>query len=254
MARLTGKRALVTGGTSGIGLETARQFLAEGAQVIVTGVTPSRIEAAQAALGPEVPVLRADAADLDAQRALAREVQDRFGQLDIAFLNAGVSDWRPFDQHDEASFDRLFDVNVKGIFFLTQALLPVFANPASVVLNSSNSVHGGYPSANAYAATKAALASLVKSWNADLLRSHGIRFNAVSPGPITTPLIDKLGLPPDRLEVLLQGIRDDIPVGRFGEACEVARAVVYLASDESAFTVGADVLIDGGQTAFSRGS
>jgi NAD(P)-dependent dehydrogenase (short-subunit alcohol dehydrogenase family) len=254
MGQLDGKRALVTGGTSGIGLATARQFRDEGARVIVTGLTPSRIESAQAELGGEVLVLGVDAGDVAAQRALAGTVEERFGQLDIAFLNAGTSDWRPFEAHDEASFDRLIDVNLKGIFFLTQSLLPVFASPASVILNSSNSAHRGSPSANVYAATKAGLASLARSWNADLLRSRGIRFNSISPGPITTGVIDQLELPPDELETLLEGIRETVPAGRFGHTDEVARAVVYLASDESAFTVGADLVIDGGQSTFARGA
>src|SRR5690349_724651 len=163
MSRLAGKRALVTGGTSGIGLETAKQFLAEGARVIVTGVTPAHIEKASVELGSEVTVLRVDAADLAAQRELAQTVQDRFGSLDIAFLNAGVSDWRPMEAHDEASFDRLFTINVKSVFFLMQALVPVLANPSSVVLNSSASAHVGAATANAYAATKAAVSALMRS-------------------------------------------------------------------------------------------
>ncbi len=248
MSRLAGKRALITGGTSGIGLETAKQFLAEGAQLIVTGVTPSNIDKARVELGPDVAVLRVDAGDLAAQRKLAQTVQERFGALDIAFLNAGVSDWRPFEAHDEASFDRLFTINVKSVFFLMQALVPVLANPASVVLNSSNSAHGAYATANAYAATKAAVSALMRSWNADLLRSHGVRVNAISPGPIATPLYDSI--PAEYHQGVMDGIRATIPVGRFGEAEEIAKTVVHLASDESRFTVGADLVIDGGQTIF----
>ena len=144
MNRLAGKRALITGGTSGIGLETARRFIAEGADVLVTGVTPASIDKARQILGDKVPVVQADARDLDAQRGLAERVREHFGELDVAFLNAGVSDWRPFEDHTEDSFDRLFDINVKSVFFLTQALVPLLANPSSVILNASSSAHGGY--------------------------------------------------------------------------------------------------------------
>ncbi|MGX1474191.1 UNVERIFIED_CONTAM: NAD(P)-dependent dehydrogenase (short-subunit alcohol dehydrogenase family) [Streptomyces canus] len=249
MNRLAGKRALITGGTSGIGLETAQRFVAEGAEVLVTGVTPASIERARQILGDKVPVVQADARDLDAQRGLAKQVREHFVELDVVFLNAGVSDWRPFEEHTEDSFDRLFDINVKSVFFLTQALVPVLANPSSVILNASSSAHGGYGNSNAYAATKAALGSLMRSWNADLLRSHGIRFNAVSPGPVDTPLYSKLGIEdPAQQAAVLEGISAGIPLGRMGLPEEVAEAVVYLASDASAFAVGQDLILDGGQT------
>ncbi|QNP68160.1 SDR family oxidoreductase [Streptomyces roseirectus] len=246
MNRLAGKRALITGGTSGIGLETARRFVAEGADVLVTGVTPAGIDNARQVLGDKVPVVRADARDLDAQRGLAERVREHFGELDVAFLNAGVSDWRPFEDHTEDSFDRLFDINVKSVFFLTQALIPVLAHSSSVILNASNSAHGGYGQSNAYAATKAAVSSLMRSWNADLLASHGIRFNAISPGPVDTPLYSKYG---ERRAAMLEAISSGIPVKRMGRPGEIAEAVVYLASDASAFTVGQDLILDGGQTA-----
>ncbi|MEK3950577.1 SDR family oxidoreductase [Paenibacillus sp. FSL H7-0703] len=248
MNRLNGKRALITGGTSGIGLETAKQFLAEGAQLIVTGVTPANVEKTQKELGNQVLVLQADSRDLNAQRQLAERVEQHFGKLDIAFLNAGVSHWRPFDQIDEDSFDRLFDINVKAPFFLMQALVPVMANPSSVVLMGSSSSHAGYATSNAYAATKGAISTLTKAWNSDLLSSHGIRFNTVSPGPIDTPLYDKLGVSAEIHEKIIDGIRAGIPAGRMGTAEEIAKAVVYLASDESRFTIGVDLLLDGAQT------
>ena len=246
MNRLAGKRALITGGTSGIGLETARRFAAEGADVLVTGITPAGIDKARQILGDKVPVVRADARDLDAQRGLAARVREHFGELDVAFLNAGVSDWRPFEDHTEDSFDRLFDINVKSVFFLTQALVPVLATSSSVILNASNSAHGGYAHSNAYAATKAAVSSLMRSWNADLFTSHGIRFNAISPGPVDTPLYAKFG---DQRAATLEAISSGIPAGRMGVPAEIAEAVVYLASDASAFTVGQDLVLDGGQTA-----
>ncbi|WP_246796861.1 SDR family oxidoreductase [Burkholderia perseverans] len=246
MSRLQGKRTLITGGTSGIGLETARQFLAEGARVIVTGNQPDSIERARAELGPEVRVLRADSASMADQQQLARTVAEHYGQLDVAFLNAGVAVWAPVEQWDEAGFDRSFAINVKGPYFLIQALLPVFANPASVIHNTSINAHVGAARSSVYAATKAALLSLSKTLSGELL-ARGIRVNAVSPGPVDTPLYDKLGIPDAYREQVGREIVATIPSGRFGTPAEVAKAVLYLASDESRWTVGAELVVDGGR-------
>jgi len=247
MSRLNGKRTLITGGTSGIGLETAKQFLAEGARVIVTGVNPESIDRAKAELGSDVAVFSADSGSVEAQRKLARFVQDHYGQLDIAFLNAGVSVWIPIEQWTEEQFDRSFAINVKGPYFLIQALLPVFANPASVVLNTSINAHVGAASSSVYAATKAALLNMSKTLSGELL-SAGIRINAVSPGPVDTPLYDKLGIPDAYREQVNQQIIATVPFGRFGTPEEVSKAVVYLASDESRWTVGTEIIVDGGRT------
>lgn len=246
MSRLQGKRTLITGGTSGIGLETAKQFLAEGARVIVTGVNPDSIEKAKAELGSEVLVLRADSANVAAQKALAQTVQAHYGQLDIAFLNAGVSVWVPIETWTEEMFDRSFDINVKGPYFLIQALLPVFANPASVVLNTSINAHVGMANSSVYAATKAAFLNMSKTLSGELL-GRGIRVNAVSPGPVETPLYDKMGIPDVYRDQLNQDIAASIPLGRFGTPQEVAKAVLYLASDESRWTVGSELIVDGGR-------
>lgn len=247
MSRLQGKRTLITGGTSGIGLETAKQFVAEGARVIVTGVNPDSIAKAQAELGSEVLVLRADSASVAAQKELAQAVQAHFGQLDIAFLNAGVSVWMPIEAWTEEMFDRSFDINVKGPYFLIQALLPVFANPASVVLNTSINAHVGAANSSVYAATKAAFLNMSKTLSSELL-GRGIRLNAVSPGPVETPLYDKLGIPDAYREQVNKDITATIPLGRFGTPQEVAKAVLYLASDESRWTVGSEIIVDGGRT------
>jgi NAD(P)-dependent dehydrogenase (short-subunit alcohol dehydrogenase family) len=246
MSRLLGKRALITGGTSGIGLETAKQFLAEGARVIVTGVNPDTIAKAQAALGADVLVLSADSANVQEQKKLAATIKQQFGQLDVAFLNAGVADWRLVEDWDEAAFDRSFAINVKGPYFLIQALLPVFANPASVVLNTSVNAHVGASRSSVYAASKAAFLSFTRTLSAELL-SRGIRFNAVSPGSVDTPLYDKLGVPDAYRDQMNKEIIGTIPAGRFGKPMEIAKAVVYLASDESAWTVGSELIVDGGR-------
>lgn len=246
MSRMQGKRTLITGGTSGIGLETAKQFLAEGARVIVTGVNPDSIERTRGELGSEVLVLSADSASVAAQRALAQAVRDRYGELDVAFINAGVSAWMPIEAWTEDMFDHSFNINVKGPYFLFQALLPVFARPASVVLNTSVSAHAGVPTSSVYAATKAALLSMMKTLSGELIE-RGIRVNAVSPGPTQTPLYDKLGIPDAYRAQVNKDIAASIPIGRFGSPEEIAKAVLYLASDESGWTVGSEIVVDGGR-------
>ena len=245
MNRLNGKRALVTGGTSGSGLETARQFLEEGARVAVTGTNPATLDAARSELGDEVLAIRADAGDAAGQQAVAEAIRQGFGSLDILFVNAGVADFRPVEQWDEAGFDRSVAINLKGPFFLVQALLPIFANPASVVLNTSINARIGMPNSSVYAATKAGLISLARTLSGELIQ-RGIRVNAVSPGPVSTPIYGKLGLSEDDLKAMTSTIQGQIPAGRFGNPSEIAKAVVFLASDESAYTVGSELVIDGG--------
>jgi NAD(P)-dependent dehydrogenase (short-subunit alcohol dehydrogenase family) len=243
--RLAGKRALITGGTSGIGLETARQFLLEGARVAVTGTNPATLEQAAKALGPDALVLNADAASVADQQRIADELKAKFGGIDAVFINAGVADLRPLEQWDEAGFDRSLAINLKGPLFLVQALLPLLSNPASIVLNTSINAHIGMPNTSVYAATKAGLLSLARTLSGELI-ARGIRVNAVSPGPVTTPLYGKLGLAPADLEKVAAGILAQVPARRFGEASEIAKAVVFLASDEASYTVGAELVIDGG--------
>ena len=247
MSRLSGKRVLITGGTSGIGLATAKRFLDEGARLIVTGVNPDTLAKAKAELGSDVSVLSADSASVEAQRELAGRVAAEFGQLDVAFLNAGVSVWQPIEDWTEEAFDRSFAINVKGPYFLVQALLPVFAKPASVVLNTSINAHVGAARSSVYAATKAALLNMAKTLSTELLE-RGVRFNAVSPGPVETPLYDKLGIPDAYRAQVDDDIRATIPAGRFGTPEEIASAVLYLASDESSWTLGTEIVVDGGRT------
>ncbi len=245
MDRLKGKRALVTGGTTGIGLETARQFIEEGARVAITGKNPATLDAARRELGTGVLVIPADAADVAAQKTVAATVREQFGALDILFANAGIVEMRPVGQWDEAAFDRSFAVNLKGPFFLIQELLPLFANPASIVLNGSVNAHIGMPNTSVYGATKAALISLTRTLSGELI-ARGIRVNAVSPGPISTPLYGKLGLSEADLKNVAASIQGQVPAARFGTPSEIAKAVVFLASGESAFTVGSELMIDGG--------
>ncbi|RYE57183.1 MAG: SDR family oxidoreductase [Rhizobiaceae bacterium] len=245
MTRLAGKTALITGGTSGIGLETAKQFLAEGARVAITGTNPKTIEAARAELGDSVLIIRADAANIAAQKTVAAEIEKAFGKLDIVFVNAGVADLRPLENWDEAGFDRTFDINVKGPLFLIQALLPLLDNPASIILNASVNAHVGMPTTSVYGASKAALLSMTKTLSGELI-GRGIRVNAVSPGPISTPLYGKLGLSEEGTKAMAAGVLAQVPAARFGHASEIAKTVIFLASDEASFIVGADLQIDGG--------
>jgi NAD(P)-dependent dehydrogenase (short-subunit alcohol dehydrogenase family) len=245
MDRLKGKRALITGGTTGIGLETARQFLAEGARVAVTGKNPATLAAAKKELGAGVLVIESDAADVAAQKVLAKQVGEAFGGLDVLVPNAGVVEMRPMGMWDEAAFDRSIGINFKGPFFLIQELLPYFANPASIVLIASVNAHIGMANTSVYGATKAALGSLARTLSGELV-GRGIRVNAVSPGPIATPLYGKLGLPQEQLAGVAEAIKGQVPQKRFGDPSEVAKAVVFLASDEAPFTVGSELLMDGG--------
>ena len=241
MNRLTGKRALITGATSGIGLETARQFLSEGARVAVTGTTQATLDAARKTLGNDALIIRSDAGELAAQQQLAKTIGEAFGGLDVLCVNAGIVDLRPLGQWDEAAFDRSLAINFKGPFFLIQALLPIFGNPASIVLTTSINAHIGIPTSSIYGASKAALLSLAKTLSGELI-PRGIRVNAVSPGPIATALFERLG--PE----VSGSIERQIPLKRLGNPSEVARAIVFLASDEAPFTVGSELVIDGGMS------
>ena len=247
MNRLQGKRALITGGTTGIGLETARHFLNEGARVAITGTNPATLAAARETLGPEALVIASNAADIAAQKTLAGAVAEAFGKLDILVVNAGIVDMRPLGQWDEAGFDHSIGINFKGPFFLIQALLPIFDNPASIVLTTSINANIGMPNSSIYGASKAALLSLARTLSGELI-PRGIRVNAVSPGPIATPLYDKLGLAKENMKAMSDSLMEQVPARRFGQPSEVAQTIVFFASDEAAFTVGSELVIDGGMS------
>ncbi|BEM62297.1 short-chain dehydrogenase [Serratia marcescens] len=245
MSRLQGKYALITGGTSGIGLETARQFIAEGATVAITGRSQSALDAAGQTLAGKALLLLSDAGDIPQQRELAQRLGQRWPQLDVLYINAGDVTHRPLQEWDEQSYQRLMDINLKGPFFLIQALLPLLANPSSVILCGSVSAHIGLPQSSAYAASKAGLLSLARTLSGEL-HARGIRVNGLSPGPTETPALGKLGLAEADEQALRDDIRALVPIGRMGSALELAKAAVFLAADESAFMVGAELQMDGG--------
>ncbi|MBV8476447.1 MAG: SDR family oxidoreductase [Acidobacteria bacterium] len=244
MNRLAKKNALITGGTSGIGLETAREFLNEGARVAITAKDQKSLDTARKELGSDrMLAIASDAGDVAAQKEVAEVIRNEFGRLDILFINAGLVDMAPLEKWDGRCFDRSFDINFKGPFFLIQALLPVFNNPASIVLMTSINSHIGMPNSSVYGATKGAFLSLARTLSGELI-SRGIRVNAISGGPIATPLYRKLGMGEEELKTLAT----QVPTRRLGKASEVAQAVVYFASDESAFTVGSELVVDGGMS------
>lgn len=245
MSRLQGKYALITGGTSGIGLETARQFLAEGATVAITGRQANALAAAVAELGPSVRGFQSEAGDITAQQCLAEALAKDWPRLDVLFVKAGDVTHRPLADWDEATYDRLMNTNLKGPFFLIQALLPLLANPSSVVLCGSVSAHIGLPQSSAYGASKAGLLSLARTLSGEFA-GRGIRVNGLSPGPTETAAMGKLGLPPQEEARLREDIRRLVPIGRLGLPWELAKAAVFLASDESRFVVGTELQVDGG--------
>lgn len=245
MNRLQGKYALITGGSSGIGLETARQFMAEGAQVAITGRNAQALAQAQQVLGEEVLALVSDAGDVRSQQALAGILAQHWPRLDVVYANAGDVTHRPLADWDETAWERLMATNLKGPFFLIQALLPLLADPASVILCGSTSAHIGLPQSSAYAASKAGLLSLARTLSAELA-PRGIRVNGLSPGPTETPALGKLGLSASQQSAMQEEIRRLVPIGRMGTPWELAQAAVFLAADESRFMVGTELLVDGG--------
>lgn len=244
MARLPDKVAVVTGGNSGIGFATAQEFIAQGAHVVLTGRNAPAVQDAAAALGPRAVGVVSDAAQMADLRRLAAQVQAHHAHVDVLFVNAGVSYSAPIAQVDEAHFDTQFTVNVKGSYFTIQQLLPLINDGGSIILNASATVHQAFPDISVYVATKAAVASLARTLSVELLGRH-IRVNAISPGPITTPFYDKM-IPAAFREQATAGFTQLVPMKRFGRPEEIATIATFLASDESSFVVGAEIIAGGG--------
>lgn len=245
--RFENKTIVITGGTTGIGFATAKRFIEEGAgTVIVTGTNEERLRVAAAELGERAVVLRSDASRATDRQELAAAVAER-GGADVVFYNAGIAAFGPFESFDEATFDRSLEINLKGAFFTIQALLPQLHEGAAVVLNTSINNRIGMPGSSVYAASKAALRSLARTLAAELL-PRGVRVNAVSPGPVETPIYGKLGLPPEQLQQMAGQVLSHVPLGRFGRPEEIASAVAFVASSEASFMVGEEVVVAGGWT------
>ncbi len=239
------KTYLVTGGTTGIGAATVAYLAEQGAKVIATGRNPETLEAAKKAAPVGVDVVASDAKKLDDIRALAKHVEKEYGRLDGVFLNAGVAPLAPLETWKEDTFDHLFAVNVKGPYFLVQALAPLLNKGSSVVFNTSVVRDVGIAGSAAYAATKGALRSLVRALSVELAGA-GLRVNAVAPGPIETPIYGKMGMAKADLDGFASHMATRVPLGRFGAAADVAKAAAFLLSENASFISGEELVVDGG--------
>ena len=235
----------LTGGNSGIGRAVAEEFKAQGAHVVIFGRNRETLDETARSLGDGHHVVQGDvskAADLD---RLYAEVKERYGRVDVLVANAGIAPMAPVGEVDEDFFDRLFQINVKGLFFTVQKAVPLFSEGASVVLVGSTVAQMGMPGMSVYGATKAAVRYFSRAFSAELL-PQGVRVNTLSPGPIETPIYDRMGLADEEKQEMAQQITSQVPMGRFGTADEMAKAALFLASSDSSYVVGADLLADGG--------
>ena len=247
MSKLENKVAVITGGTSGIGLATAERFVREGAHVVVTGRSQDALDAAVRRLGARATGVRGDVAKLDDLDRLFAQVRDRHGRVDVLFVNAGIAPFVPFEDATEAHFDQVVGVNLKGAFFTIQRALPLLSDGASIILTASVAASSGFAGTSVYSATKAALRSLGRTLSSELAPRR-IRVNTLSPGMIDTPLIGKLGLSPSEREGFEAAVIAQAPAARAGHAEEMAGAALFLASDDSSYVYGAELVADGGLT------
>jgi NAD(P)-dependent dehydrogenase (short-subunit alcohol dehydrogenase family) len=245
MGKLEGKIALITGGNSGIGLATAQQFVHEGAYVCITGRREPELAAAVKEIGSHVTGVHGDVANLGDLDRLFAHIQREKGRLDSVFANAGVATFAPFGEITEEHYDTIFNINVKGLLFTVQKALPLMPDGASIILNASIVGSKGLPANSVYSATKAAVRSFARTWTTDL-KTRRIRVNAVSPGATDTPGLNDLVASTGAGEQRLTMFATVIPLGRLGTADEIAKAVVFLASDDSSYITGTELFVDGG--------
>lgn len=242
--KLANKIALVTGGSSGIGLASAQVLAEQGAKVYITGRRQEELDAAVALIGPAVTGIRADASVLSELDNVFATIASESGRLDVLFANAGGGDMLPLGEITEAHFDRIFGTNVRGLLFTVQKALPLLSNGASVILTGSTAAVKGTASFSVYSASKAAVRSLARSWALDL-KDRGIRINVVSPGPVRTPGLGGL-VPEEHRQGLFDALAEGVPLGRLGEPQEIGKTVAFLASDDASFINAAEIYVDGG--------
>jgi NAD(P)-dependent dehydrogenase (short-subunit alcohol dehydrogenase family) len=245
MGKLDGKIALITGGNSGIGLATANRFVSEGAYVFITGRRDSELAAAVKEIGHDVTGVQGDVSNLSDLDRLFAQIKQEKGRLDIVFANAGIAKYARFGKITEEFYDSIFDINVKGVLFTVQKALPLMPDGASIILNASIVASKGLLENSVYSATKAAIRSFARTWTTDL-KDRCIRVNAVSPGAIDTPGLSDLLASSDAGEQRKKMISSSVPLGRFGTPDEIAKAVVFLASDDSSYVTGTELFVDGG--------
>ena len=243
--KLVGKVALITGGNSGIGLATAQRFVAEGAYVFITGRRQDNLDAAVETIGKNVTAVRGDVSNMADLDRLYATVEQEQGRLDVIFANAGSAELAPLGSIDEIHFDKMFNNNVKGLLFTVQKALPLLPEGASIILNASITSIKGTEALSVYSATKAAVRSFARNWALDL-KDRKIRVNAISPGIVPTPGYNLMGLSEEQLEKFVETQGGKIPLGRVGTPDEIAKAVVFLASDDSSFVNGIELFVDGG--------
>jgi NAD(P)-dependent dehydrogenase (short-subunit alcohol dehydrogenase family) len=245
MAKLTGKIAVITGGNSGMGLATAKRFVAEGAYVFITGRRQSELDAAVKEIGRNVTGVQGDVAKMADLDRLYATVKREKGRIDILFANAGVGETTPLGSISEEHFDKIFDINVKGVLFTVQKALPLFADGGSIILNASVAASSGVAGFSVYSASKAAVRSFARCWTSDL-KQRKIRVNAISPGPIETPIFNTMGLTAEQIAEFKKSFASTVPLGRIGESEEIASAALFLASDDSSYITGIELFVDGG--------
>ncbi|NND06854.1 MAG: glucose 1-dehydrogenase [Saprospiraceae bacterium] len=245
MSSLQGKVAVITGATSGMGFDTAKLFISEGAKVVITGRSQAKLNEAASQLSGDFIAIRADAASLHDSEKLIDQTLAHFGQIDILFLNAGIFGAYPVAESSEEFFDSIFSINTKGPYFTAKLAIPHLRPGASILFNTSVSNVKGMPGVSAYAASKAALRSIVRTLASEL-GPQGIRVNAVSPGPIETPIWGKTNLSEEEVNGFATGVSQQVPLGRFGKGTEVAETALFLSSDASSYINGAEIPVDGG--------
>jgi NAD(P)-dependent dehydrogenase (short-subunit alcohol dehydrogenase family) len=245
--KLEGKVAVITGGSTGIGLATAQEFVNQGAYVFITGRRQEALDKALKQIGRNVTAVKADAAKLEDLDKLYETVKREKGHIDVLVANAGIGEFKSTADATPEHFDKIFDINVRGVYFTVAKALPLIVDGASVIVTASNAQYMGIPGFGVYSATKAAVRTLVRSWAAEF-KDRAIRFNTMSPGPVDTPIFETLDLPKEAIEAAKAGFVAQVPLGRIGQSEEIAKAMLFLASSDSSFSTGIDLVADGGMT------